>query len=104
PRRITPAVAQALDLIDDRNLRIAGKDEITMQRMRQPAFDGAARRDHCLPDHLPTKDPLPARLRAVAAEQVDLQRLNIEDGEKVDQALGHQRPFNFPDVRGRAYR
>ena len=93
PGRIALAVAQPLDLVDDRNLRIAGQDEIAMDRMRQPALDGAARRHHRLSDHLPAEHPLPARLRAVAAEQVHLERLEIEDGNQVDQAFGHGSAF-----------
>ena len=87
--RIALAVAQPLDLVNNRNLRIAGQDEIAMQRMRQPALDGAARRHHRLSDHLSAEYPLPARLRAVAAEQVHLERLDIEDGDQVDDAFGH---------------
>jgi hypothetical protein len=33
---------------------------------------------------------VPARLRAVAAEHVHLDRFEVENGEQVDQALGHQ--------------
>src|SRR5262245_22206649 len=90
-RRIAFAVTQPFDLVDDRNLRIARQDEIAMQRMGQPALDGAACRDHCLSDHLAAKYALPARLRAVAAEQIHLERLNIEDGDEIDQAFGHGR-------------
>jgi len=90
PRRIALAVAQPLDLVDDRNLGIAGQDEIAVQRVRQPPFDGAAGRHHRLPDHLPAEHPLPARLRAVAAEHVHLDRFEVENGEQVNQALGHQ--------------
>src|SRR6202521_883266 len=93
--RIALAVAQAFDLIDDRNLRIARQDEIAMQRMRQPPFDGAARRHHRLPDHLPAEYPLPARLRAGAAKHVHLDRLEIENGNQVNQAFGHGSAFNL---------
>jgi hypothetical protein len=88
-------------LVDDRNLRIAGQDEIAMQRMRQPAFDGAACRYHRLSDHLPAEHPLPARLRAVAAKQVHLDRFEIENGNQVDQSLGHCSAFNFLVSPGR---
>ncbi len=87
--RVALAVAQPLDLVDDRNLRIAGQNEITMQRMRQPSLDGATRRHHRLSDHLAAEHPLPAGLRAVAAKHVHLDRFEIEDGNQVDQALGH---------------
>ena len=91
--RIALAVAQAFDLVDDRDLRIAGQDEIAMDRMRQAALDGAACRDHGLPDHLAAEHPLPARLRAVAAEQVHLELFEIENGNQVDQAFGHGGAF-----------
>src|SRR3954447_5245467 len=60
-----------------------------MERMRQPALHGAAGRHHCLADHLATEYPLPARLRAVAAKQVHLELLEVEDGDQVDQAYVH---------------
>src|ERR1700692_2968386 len=91
--RIALAVAQAFDLVDDRNLRIARQDEIAMQRMRQPALDGAACRYHRLSDHLPAEHPLPARLRAVAPKQIHLDRLEIENGNQVNPAFGHGSAF-----------
>src|SRR6202521_4316776 len=100
--RIALAVAQAFDLIDDRNLRIARQDEIAMQRMRQPPFDGAARRHHRLPDHLPAEYPLPARLRAGAAKHVHLDRLEIENGNQVNQAFGHGSAFGYWSFRSEA--
>ena len=60
------AVADAVDLVDDRHFRIAADQEIAMQRMRRPyrhVFDGAACRDQRLTDHLSAKYPLPPRLR-----------------------------------------
>jgi len=64
-----------------------------MQRMRQPAFDGSARRHHRLSDHLPAEHPLPARFRAVAAKHVHLDRFEIEDRNQVNQAFGHRCAF-----------
>jgi hypothetical protein len=57
--------------------------------MRQPAFDGPTCRYHRLSDYLPAKHPLPARLRAVAAKHVHFDRFEIENGNQVDQAIGH---------------
>ena len=45
---------------------------------------GASRRDQRLADHLPAEDALATLLRARAAEQVDLDRLEIEE---LDQSL-----------------
>ncbi|MCY1303119.1 hypothetical protein D9M70_528130 [compost metagenome] len=44
--------------------------------------DGALGRHQCLADDLAAEDPLPADLRAQAAEQVFLQLLEIENGEQ----------------------
>src|SRR5262245_25953410 len=96
PGRIALAVTQPLDLVDDRDLRIARQDEIAMDRMRQPALDGAACRYHRLPDHLAAEHPLPGRLRAVAAEQIHLELFKVKDGEQVEQAFGHMFPFVIP--------
>jgi hypothetical protein len=93
--RIALAVAQPFDLVDDRNLGVTGQDEITMQRMRQAALDGAACRDHGLADHLSAEHPLPARLRAVTAKQVHLDRFEIEDGNQVNHAFGHGTAFGL---------
>ncbi|MGY4300513.1 hypothetical protein ACVWXN_008608 [Bradyrhizobium sp. i1.4.4] len=64
-----------------------------MQRMRQPALDRAAGRNHRLPDHLAAEHPLPARLRAVAAEQIHLELFEVENRDQVDQAFGHDGAF-----------
>jgi hypothetical protein len=70
--------------------------------MRQAALDGAAGCNHGLPNHLAAEHPLPARLRAVAAEQVHLELLEIENGNQVNQALGHDGgAFNFGVIPGR---
>ena len=82
-RREAPPVADAVDLVDDRDLRVAGQHEIAVQRMRLAALHGAAGGDQRLADHLAAEHPLPAHLRALAAKQIDLERLEIEDGEKV---------------------
>ncbi len=73
-----------------------------MQRMRQPALDGAAGSDHRLPDHLAAEHPLPARLRAVAAEQIHLELFEVEDRNEVDQAFGHDGAFALSSFRGDA--
>ena len=57
--------------------------------MRRAALDGAAGRDQRLADHLAAEHPLPAGLRATAAEQVHLERLEVEDGEEVLDGGGH---------------
>ena len=95
PGRIALAVAQPLNLVNDRNLRIPRQNEIAVQRMRQPSFNRAASRHHRLSDHLTAEHPLPARLRAVAAEHVHLDRFEIEDRNEVDQSFGHSSAFGL---------
>src|SRR4051812_16450470 len=79
PGRETAAVAVARHLIDDRHARIAGAHEITVQRMGNTrALDRADGRDQRLADDLAPEHALPADLRARAAEQIALERLEIE--------------------------
>ncbi len=50
---------------------------------------GARRRHQRLPEHLTAVNPLPAFVAAGAAEQVVLERLEVEGGEqRVERALG----------------
>lgn len=78
------AVANAVDVVDQRHLRVAGQDEIGVHRMRRAArIDGSHGSHQRLPDHLTPVDALPARLRRAAPEQVHLERLEIEDVEEV---------------------
>ena len=61
-----------------------------MQRVHRTArVYGARRRHQRLPQHLAAVDPLPAFVAAGAAEQVVLERLEVEGGEqRVERALG----------------
>src|SRR5579862_2909934 len=86
------AVADAVDLVDDRHFGIAAEQEIGVQRMRRPrgdVLDGAAGGHQRLADYLAAEHPLPARLRRAAAEQVHLQRLEIENVEDFLNGGGH---------------
>ena len=63
-----------------------------MERVRRPlrhAFDGAAGRDQRLADHLAAEHALPADLGRAAAKQIHLDRLEIENGEKILDGGGH---------------
>ncbi len=89
PRREALAVAQAIDLIDNRRRGVAGQKEIGVQRMRRAALDRPRRGDERLRDHEPAEDALPADLRAAAAIDVFLDLLKIEDGQKIGDGFGH---------------
>ena len=60
----TPAVADTVDLVDNRHRRIAGPHEVAMQRMGATLLDGSRRRNKGLTDDLAAKNPLPADLGA----------------------------------------
>ena len=83
------AVADAVDVVDDRHLGIARQQEIGVHGMRRPALDRAHGGDQRLADHLAAEHALPADLRAAAAEQVHLERLEIENVEQILDGGGH---------------
>ncbi len=89
PRGEALAVADAIDVVDDRDLGIARQQEIGVHGMRRAALDRAHGGDQRLPDHLAAEHALPADLRRAAAEQVHLQRLEIEDVEQILDGGGH---------------
>ena len=72
------AVADTIDVVDDRDLGVARQQEIGVHGMRRPALHRAHRGHQRLPDHLAAEHALPADLRATAAEQVDVQFFEIE--------------------------
>ncbi len=87
-----PPVAHPLHLVHDRHPGDAGAQEVRVQRVdRAVALHGAPRGHQRLAGDLPAEDPLEGLLRAGAAEDVDLDLLQIE---QIDQSLGgvrHQR-------------
>jgi hypothetical protein len=83
------AVADAVDLVDDRHLRIAADQEVRMHRMRRTAFDGAAGRDQRLPDHLAAEHALPAILRRAPAKEIHFELLDVEHIEHGLDGSGH---------------
>ena len=87
------AIADAIDIVDDRHCRIAWAEEIGVERMSVTVLDGAIGGDQRLADHLATEDTLPADLRAHAAKQVLLERLDVEDGKKLVESAPHEAPF-----------
>src|SRR6476620_1208969 len=89
PRGEAFAGTHPVNIVDDRNFGIAGQQEISVQRMRGPDFDGPHSRHQCLADDLPAEHPLPAALRRAAAEQVHFQRFEIENVEKILNGGGH---------------
>ena len=88
-RREALAVADAIDLVEDRHPRIAGAQEIGVQGVHQAiGGDRAPGRDERLTRDLATEDADPALLRASAPEDVHVEFLEVEDLDQlVDQFL-----------------
>ena len=89
PRGEAAAVAHALDAVDDRPRQVAGLQEIGVQRMGDALGRHRAHGRHQrLAQRLPAEHALPGLLRAAAAKQVILQRLQVQDGEQVLDGAG----------------
>ena len=92
PRGERLAVADAVDLVEDRDVRIARPQEVGVQGVHPPVgVDGAAGGDERLPRHLPAEDPLALLVRAVAAEDVHLDGLEVQQLEQSVQRISHER-------------
>ncbi len=84
------AVAQTVDLVDDRHRRIARPHEIAMQRVDVAlAVNRALGRHQRLADHLAAEDALPADLVAATTIQVVFKLLEVEYVEKLLHGLRH---------------
>src|SRR5262249_2088421 len=73
------AIANPVHVVDDGQRGVAGQKEVSVKRMRQPAFPRAGRGAQGLADHLPAEHALPADLRAQAPEQILFEPLYIKD-------------------------
>ncbi len=85
------AVADPVDLVHDRHERVARPEEVGVQRVDEPLrFDGACRRHQRLTGDLTAEHPLALLLRRRnAAEQVDLDRLEVEHRHEVVEGVLH---------------
>ena len=71
---------------------LAGPQEIGVQRMRLAVrLDGARGRDQRLAEHLAAENALPAIFGAATAEEVVLERLQVEDAKQVFDGGRHRR-------------
>ena len=83
-------VADAVDVVEDRHARIAGTQEVGVQRVHLAVgLDGAGGGHQRLAGHLPTEHPLGLDIGARAPEDVDLDRLEVEQGDEVVDGLLH---------------
>ncbi len=70
-----------IHLVEDRHFGIARAQKISVQRMANAAFHRAIGRDKRLPQHLPAEHALHPVLGRNAAENIDLDGLQIEQAE-----------------------
>jgi hypothetical protein len=82
--RETAAIANPVDLVENRNLGVARPEKITLQRMDLATLDGAIRGDEGLANDLAPKDTLRPFLWTSSTEEVELDFFEIE---KLDQGL-----------------
>jgi hypothetical protein len=84
------AVADAVDLVQDGRGRVAGPQEVGVQRMHQPvALDGAGGGHQRLARYLATEHPLAVLVGRAPAEQVHLDHLEVEQGHQVVERALH---------------
>ena len=86
------AVPDAVHLVDDGTRHVARPQEVGVQRVRQPGLHRPARGDQRLADDLAPEHRLPAEVARRPAEEVDLQRLEVEQAERIVQGgtrVGH---------------
>ena len=72
------AIARMVDLIDDRDVRVAGANEIGMHGMADTVFNRLIGGHHRLSDHLPAENALRGFVRRYAAKQVDFEALHLQ--------------------------
>ena len=85
------AVADPVDLVEDRHLRVAGPQEVGVQGVDDPpGLHGAGGGDERLTGHLPAEHALAVLVGGQPAEDVHLDRLEVEQlHEGIDGVLGH---------------
>jgi hypothetical protein len=85
-----PAVAGALHVVHDRDRRVAGAQEVGVQRVDLAVpLDGAHPGDERLAGNLPPKHTLERRVGLASAEEPGLDLFEVEQGEELVCRLGH---------------
>jgi hypothetical protein len=100
PRGERPAVSDAVDLVEDRHRRVAGAQEVGVQRVDGPVGGHrAGGGDEGLTGHLPSEHALAVLVGAHAPEDVHLDRLEVEQLHEGVQGLGHGRSVRVMAAR-----
>ena len=83
------AVADPVDLVEDGHVGVPGAQEVGVQRVHAAPLDGAPRRHERLGRHLAPEHPLAVLVGAHAAEDVDLDGLDVEQLDEEVQRVAH---------------
>ena len=91
PGREAAPVAEPVDLVEDRPRRVARAQEVGVQRVHRAGLvDRAGGGDERLAGDLPAEHALALLVGGVTAEDVDLDRVEVEQGDEVVEG-GHVR-------------
>ena len=87
----TAPVANAVDLVEDRRGRVAGAQEVSVQRVDPSVLvvDRARGRDQRLAGHLAAEHPDALFVGRRATEDVDLDGLEVEQADQTLEGIGH---------------
>ena len=88
--REAASVADPIDLVDDGGGHVAREQKIRVQRVRGAALHRARRRHQRLSDDLAAKDALSAQIAGLTAEEIHLERLEIELADQVGESGVHR--------------
>ena len=87
------SVADPLDVVDDRHVVVAGQQEVRVQRVHVVVrVDGPHRGHQGLRRHLAAVDPLPLAVGLLAAEEVDVEVLQVKETDQVGHYFTHAQP------------
>src|SRR6202034_4851435 len=82
-------VEAAIDLVHDRRVAVAAPQEISMQRVHHAPIDRGGGRAQRLAEHLAAKHLGRPAVAALAAEQIHLQLLELEQLQEIGETLVH---------------
>jgi len=99
--REAPTVAHAPHAVLDRNLRIAGKQEVDVDRVTHALLHRARGRGQHLGEQLAAEDPGPEILDAARFEAIVAERFGVERVEQGLERAGHMRA-RLPSAQVRA--
>ena len=104
--RKTCSVAKSVNFIKNWNIRVAGSNEIGVQRVNFAAdlIHGACRRDECLTSNLTAEDSLTILIGTIAAKDVHLNLFDIQQRDEVREwLLGVWHPSMLAEVGSLAF-